>query len=578
MARNNNMSLGISSGSDSTGVAIARRSRDPVNPYLKGSKYVIFPQNVWIQAWDFLVIVSIWYYSFYIPFHFGISLGYYTVMVKSFSIFNTVLNVVFLLDTFLHFFRAYRDKDGHIVFCLKTIQRSYIRSGWFFVNILASLPATTLFYSQAREMLENGGDVSVLAESNLRAYFILESFKLLRLLRIKRIMMTSEVMTRSWERLNIESTLVLKFVFMITVASHWIACIWGLIAFQEAGSFGAPLLQEQNWISGWVNATYGDSGVPNGALNPIGFSNAIPRYWLCLFWAIQSITSIGYGNIVPVTSIEYGFANALMLLCGIFWAYIIGNLVEVVQNLGSTNKEYISHMTQANKMMADFTSKNLDESVVGTIYSKSTNKRVRRFITNQRDTGTKTWADSSDACTLESAYPTLSILSPELRRVCALHLAHSLLEAVPYLSSKFLSPEEQAYVALKCVDLEFSSSEKFVAHPEHGRGILIFRKGYALTSRNIPGRRYVSCYKDILNRPLDVNEVLVEDDFFREHHLIFHFIGFTKVFFVPRSVIVEVLEKNQRAWKCARWRYFIAKVVLHSLKDSGEADSFYDCL
>lgn len=109
------------------------------------------------------------------------------------------------------------------------------------------------------------------------------------------------------------------------LVSHWIACIWGLIAFQEAGGLGDQALLDPNklnWIQNWHGSSYVEGG-----LNPIGWENSIPRYWLCLFWSIQSITSIGYGNIVPVTTIEYGFANALMLLCGIFWAYIIGNLV-----------------------------------------------------------------------------------------------------------------------------------------------------------------------------------------------------------------------------------------------------------
>ena len=114
------------------------------------------------------------------------------------------------------------------------------------------------------------------------------------------------------------------------------------------------MLNNLNWIGNWYNDNYVEGG-----LNPIGWSNPIPRYFLCLFWAIQSITSIGYGNIMPVTNIEYGFANALMLLCGIFWAYVIGALVDVVQKMGNINQEYIDRMHEANEMVKDFTTKNL---------------------------------------------------------------------------------------------------------------------------------------------------------------------------------------------------------------------------
>jgi len=562
---------GNSNRSESNGTVTQHEHlKEPVNPSLKGIKYVIFPNNRMAQIWDFVMIIAIWYYAFYIPFHFGISSGYFTMYSLGFMIFNTFTNALFLVDTILAFFRAYRDKNGRIVYSLKTIGRRYIRSGWFFVNLLASLPASSLIYREAREQIKKGTEGETFDPPNLRIYFVLELFKLLRLVRIKKIMQTSEVMSSIWERINVEMALTLKFIFMIILTSHWIACIWGLIAFQEAGSFGDPLLENLNWISNWYEISYVEGG-----LNPVGWANAIPRYWLCLFWAIQSITSIGYGNIVPVTSVEYGFANFLMLMCGVFWAYIIGNLVEVVQSMGSMTKEYVTRMNEANQMMHDFTVKELPESVAGSVYTKSS-KRVRRFITNQRDV--KNWSDSN-ACTLSDTYPTLSILSPELQRVCALHLTYSLLETIPYLSSKYLSPEEQADIAMQCVTLEFSASEKFVAHPDLGRGVLIFRRGFAVVSRNV-ATEYFTWHSDLTDRPIDVNEVLVEDDCFKEHQLVYHFVGFTKVFFVPRSAIMGVLEKNERAWKeCARWRYFMAGLVLYSLRDSRKAfEDFHDCL
>ncbi|KAL7535358.1 hypothetical protein ACHAXR_006440 [Thalassiosira sp. AJA248-18] len=575
-------------------VATSHRT-GPVNPSLKGIKYVIFPDNRIAQVWDFVMILAIWYYSFYIPFNLGISGGCYSgnfvvllqinlcsylthsyhrwclVFYESYFIFNTIVNMAFFVDTFLAFFRAYRDKNGRIVFNLKTIAKQYIKSGWFFINLLASLPTSSIVYYDARKHLRSG-NFEALDNDNTRLYFFLEFFKLLRLFRIKKIMYTSELMSRFWERINIEIALIIKFIFLITMVSHWIGCIWGLIATQQAGGMGDELLNNLNWISHWHESSYVEGG-----LNPIGWNNAIQRYWLCLFWAIQSITSIGYGNIAPVTAIEFAFANALMLLCGMFWAYIIGNLVEVVQSMGSVNNAYLTRMNEANQMMNDFTVKELGDSA-GTVHPNSI-KRIRRFITHQRDTATKSWLDTNNACTLHDSYPTLSVLSPELQRVCALHLTRSLLETIPYLSSEYLSPEEQAEIAFQCVSIEFSAAEEFVAHPELGRGILIFRQGFAVTSRNA-GKKSFVWKKDLADKPIDVNEVLVEDDYFKHHQLVYHFIGFTKVWFVPRSAILAVLQKNERAWKeCARWRYFMASLVLYSLKDTTKTfDDFNDCL
>jgi len=62
---------------------------------------------------------------------------------------------------------------------------------------------------------------------------------------------------------------------------------------------------------------------------------------------------------------------------------------------------------------------------------------------------------------------------------------------------------------------------------------------------------------------------VVEDEYYKEKQLIYHFVNYTKAIFLPREAIMKVLEKNQRAWKdCARWRYFGAALVLYSLKDA----------
>ena len=264
---------------------------------------------------------------------------------------------------------------------------------------------------------------------------------------------------------------------------------------------------------------------------------------------------------------KYACANALMLLCGIFWAYIIGGLVGAVSSMGSIHSDYVTRIIQANSMLDDFTEKDLPHEIAGTQTSTKASRRVRRFLTSQRDKATKKWFDSHSAPTLSDTYPTLTILSPELQKVCALHLLHGLIEAVPYLSSRYLTPDDQSEVALNCVSLEFSSGEQFSQHPQLGRGILIFKTGFGFATRRLEYGRN-RWRKGRANRPFDVYEVLVEDDYYSERHLVYHFIGFTKVLFIPRTVILDILAKNKAAWKCARWRYVLASFVLRSMSGS----------
>ena len=538
--------------------ATASSDATTTNVHLKGIKYVIFPENKFLRVWDTLMILVIIFYTFYIPFHGGISGGYLIVTSRPFFCFVVSMNAIFFIDTFICFFRAYRDEKGLLVFSLRSIALNYIRSGWFFINLLASFPTTAIDYSNYKQADPSSGST----------FFIFELFKLLRLLRINvKIKQTlrSEVVTKIYEHVNLAVTLMLKFLFLIIVVSHWFGCIWGYIAYYENGHTWENLDNTTNWISNWYNSM---SDPPPGSLNPIGFNNFMGRYWLCLFWAIQTITSVGYGNIIPVTTLEFAVANVLMLCSGIFWAYVIGSLVDVVAVASKLQNEYVERMDKANRMVANFEHSKLPESITGSSVDTKPSKRVRRFLTNQRDHCTKNWLDEGSSLALSEEYPTLDILSPELRKVCALNLTHNFLETIPYLSSKYLSPSEQAEIALQCRTLEFAAGEHFSSHPEFGRGILIFRQGLGFTSRNLT-RKCFTWTRGIRGHAIDVNEVLVEDEYYKEKQLIYHFVNYTKAIFLPREAIMKVLEKNQRAWKdCARWRYFGATLVLYSLKDA----------
>ena len=226
-------------------------------------------------------------------------------------------------------------------------------------------------------------------------------------------------------------------------------------------------------------------------------------------------------------------------------------------------------MDECNQMVRDFTVGRLPASVTGAQMDEriKVSKRVRHFLTEQRDRATTKSMEYEVAETLEERYPTLSIISPELKKLCALHLTHTLIETVPYLSSKYLSPDEQANIAMNSLNLEFSAGETFREHPVHGRGILIFRLGFGFTVRNCRMGE-LHWRKGLCGHPADVDEVLVDDDFYKERQLIYHFAGFTKVFFIPRSVILEVLANNNAAWrKCGMWRYVSAAMILKSMNN-----------
>ena len=79
-------------------------------------------------------------------------------------------------------------------------------------------------------------------------------------------------------------------------------------------------------------------------------------YTASLYWAITSITSItsvGYGDILPTSPGEMRLATFALLSGGILWAYIIGSACGIISTLDVAMIEHRQRMDQLNYMMAD---------------------------------------------------------------------------------------------------------------------------------------------------------------------------------------------------------------------------------
>ena len=66
-------------------------------------------------------------------------------------------------------------------------------------------------------------------------------------------------------------------------------------------------------------------------------------YVISLYWSVTTLTSIGYGDVVPGTMVEYIVATLLMFIGSFLYTYIIGTVAGIVgviqqNNLGRRRK------------------------------------------------------------------------------------------------------------------------------------------------------------------------------------------------------------------------------------------------
>merc|ERR550514_2102525 len=121
---------------------------------------------------------------------------------------------------------------------------------------------------------------------------------------------------------------LLKYLGVIVLMSHWCACIWHLM-----GGVG----EESNWIT-----NKGLEGAP-----------AYYLYTTSFYWAVMTLTTIGYGDVSAQNATEQLVAALIMLLGGGVYAYVVGGICGIFASMNLELKDFYTAVDQLNNLMTD---------------------------------------------------------------------------------------------------------------------------------------------------------------------------------------------------------------------------------
>ena len=158
--------------------------------------------------------------------------------------------------------------------------------------------------------------------------------RLLRLLKLLRLARFNRLIARYQEEFYtlMTSFRILKIFFTMMIIGHWLCCCWFYIgAYDTVLCDGEPQINgvcedlereghrapDGSLLRGWVHAHF------SGAASNASYSQ---KYVAAMYWAMMTMTTVGYGDISANTHYEMVMSVCGMILGGFVFGTVVGNL------------------------------------------------------------------------------------------------------------------------------------------------------------------------------------------------------------------------------------------------------------
>lgn len=286
------------------------RSRRVAEEALVDSR-IFNPDGSFRRKWDVLQMVLLIYVGFGVPYRLGFS-DPVRIWTRWFW-FDLLVDLYFLADIVISCYTAYYDdSDGLIVEGAK-IRRHYLRT-WCMIDVSSCFPGNYISYA----MEDNSSGSS--SSRSIKLLRMLRLLKLLRLARINRLIKKYEE-----EFASLMTTFKLaKLIIIIIVVGHWLSCLFYYVgSIDYSDTMLDPGLDDGGERAvGWVARQFSANECPAGRC-------LWQKYVTAFYWAVMTMTTVGYGDIVPATKYEMLTCIVAMIIGGFVFGMIVGNLAEL---------------------------------------------------------------------------------------------------------------------------------------------------------------------------------------------------------------------------------------------------------
>ena len=352
------------------------------------------------RTWDAAQVFLLGYIAIAVPYRTGFNI---TIEPGSgWFWFEVLCDIYFAFDIFLNFRTAYRTDEGDLVIDPKTIRANYL-STWFAIDIAACFPLTyiellvehlassdcalTAAQAAAGETCSDGGGFG----AKLKAMKIARLLRLAKMLRLAKLRKVVKQIDEHYSGIWTVSKLF-SLILIILYISHIFACMWYF-----AGSSN-EIMSNGGTAYGWVHrlgyASRVDYGDPEHAQFATGPNKWPEDAWFspyldAYYYAITTLTTVGYGDRTPHTDMEKIFSIISELAGGITFGILAGTLSAMLTESNASDQKAEEQIEALKTFMS----------------AKRVHKTLRRQITDQMEYFYKTKSVFDEADIVEKLPP-----------------------------------------------------------------------------------------------------------------------------------------------------------------------------
>jgi len=226
-----------------------------------------------------------------------------------------------------------------------------------------------------------------------------------------------------------------KLLCATIFASHINCCVWAYVANSNSED-------ENNWIFHYEEHS----------ISGFHSDSAYSVYLAAMYWSIQTMTTVGYGDILPQSDVERAYSIFSMLLGGGYYGFIVATMASLVSNLDANAKSYYEKMDNVTSYMKKRK------------FPKILFRKMRKYYKHYYEQ--RTALNESEI---------LDDLSSQLRAEVALFLIHDIVYNIDLFHD--LNPEMLAKLLTVLKPLQVMEGEGLATAGEIGREMYIVISG-----------------------------------------------------------------------------------------------------